>query len=77
VVCDRRGGRSDCGKSRALVIAIEIEKLSEDSLCNISSPHSLRKPTDPAGSWLAHPPRQPGQISGEEQEKAKIVEESA
>jgi len=26
-----------------------------------SSPHNLRKPSDPAGSWLAHPPHQPGQ----------------
>jgi len=59
------------------VIAIEIEKLSEDSLCNISSPHNSRKPTDPAGSGLAHPPRQPGQILGAEYEKAEIVKVGA
>jgi len=28
MVCDRRGGGSDCGKSRALVITFEIEEHS-------------------------------------------------
>ena len=71
MVCDWSGCGGDRGKSHAVgiahfVITVEIEEHSEESLCYMSSPHSLRKPTDPEGSWLAHPPRQPGPTLREE-----------
>jgi hypothetical protein len=61
VVCDWSGGRGDCGESCAVVITPRISSAQPGII-----PQSLRKPTDPERSWLAHPPRQPGQTLREE-----------
>jgi hypothetical protein len=66
-------------KKSSSVVPMKIEEHSEESLCHTELTHSLRKPTDPERSRLAHPPRQPGQTLREEPElegKREIAEDS-
>jgi hypothetical protein len=79
VVCDRSGGGSDCGESYAveicaLVVTREIEEHSQEWLCHMELTPYPQEAPDPERSWLAHPPRQPGQTLREDLQVQEKVE---